>query len=151
MLKLGYSLVNGLSVAAIITMFNFSPSAAAEQSAYMPPPPYFVNLQGETITAIESGQQIMIMNKFENLELTPRDYLGIIEVRNSQGVTMLLAWQTSTMPAANARTGEYGENTIGISWSAAKPGNYLVRAFAVTGFENPKILSEVRQSEIIVK
>jgi hypothetical protein len=117
-------LIIGLSVSAAMIILNLSPHvAASELPAYTPTKPYFINLQGDAITTVETGQQIMIMNTFANYEQNPRDYLGIVEVRDSQGITIFLAWQTSTLPTANAKTGAPGENTIGMSWSATAPGD----------------------------
>ncbi len=71
-------------------------------------------------------------------------YVGIIEVRDSQGVTVYLALQSGIM-------GPGASSTIGSSWTAEVPSDYQVRTFAITDLQQPTVLSAVAVTELTAR
>jgi hypothetical protein len=127
-------------------------STEALGNAVAPPdPPSFVNIKGEPITSLEPGQQAMIVYTFENHEDEPKAFLGLFEVRDSDGVTQLIAWQSAVMPAADANSGVSGNTTIGVSWLPTKASTYEARVFAISSFQNTQIIMPIARSEIVAK
>jgi len=95
------------------------------------------------LTEITSGQQLIISttvsHTFGDRDL---DMIALIEVRNSNGVTEYLAWQSGEVKVG-------GQMQIGVSWMPAHGGYYEFRTFAVTNdWDQPQVLSTVETSQI---
>lgn len=70
--------------------------------------------------------------------------MALFEVRNSDDVTVYYAWQSGVLaPQANS--------TIGVSWQTEDQSDHYARTFAITGFDQPQILSPVTESTIEAK
>lgn len=73
------------------------------------------------------------------------DWAGyfIVEVRDSNGVTILLDLQSRIINAGNRME-------VGIPWTPQQVGRYELRTFAISSFENPRILSPTSSSEVSI-
>jgi hypothetical protein len=69
--------------------------------------------------------------------------VALIEVRDSDGVTIFLAWQIGQL-AGGDRT------QVGLSWTPEDQGDYTVRTFVISDLNDPDILSEVSESDVTV-
>jgi hypothetical protein len=105
-----------------------------------PTPPVFTDLNGDSTRWVTDGQQVVITTTFRNALEEEIAFVGILEVRDANGITVLLAWQSNIVEPS-------GNKTIGISWVAENSTCYQSRTFAVTDFENPQVLSPVESSE----
>lgn len=68
----------------------------------------------------------------------------VVEVRDGQGATAFLDWKSRQVDSEN-------KMEVWIYWTPEKTGVYQIRAFAITGFQNPRPLSGVQTTEIEVK
>ena len=92
------------------------------------------------ITGVQVGQQLVITTSvsrgFDYEEVVP--YVAFIEVRDAEGITQFLAFQSGKL--SNQVT------EIGTSWTPAVAGVFSLRTFAVSDLENPLILTRVYES-----
>lgn len=105
-----------------------------------PTHPFFNDMNGDRLRIVEEGQQVMITTTFRNnLEETVA-FVGIIEVRDTNGVTVFLSWQSNSIEPL-------GNKTVGVSWLVPESSAYQSRTFAFTDFEQPQVLSPVESVE----
>jgi hypothetical protein len=102
------------------------------------------DLDGKDSVNIRIGQQVILSTTWMNQwETRDRSFVGIFEIRNDQGVTSYLAFQSGFLrPECSTE--------MGISWLPEEEGHYQVRIFAVTSFDYPLILSTLQTSELSV-
>jgi hypothetical protein len=62
---------------------------------------------------------------------------------SSDGTTVLLDWQSGTVKAGS-------QMQVGILWVPHRAGEYELRAFAITDFDSPEILSQISSSEVTI-
>ena len=99
---------------------------------------------GISLTKIATGQQVTISNEFSsNYEGEQQPFIGLFEIRNSDGVTAYLAWQMGIIEPG-------GHTSIGFSWMPEMADTYEIRAFAITNLENPEVLMPIRASQVEV-
>lgn len=70
--------------------------------------------------------------------------MAIFEIRDSNGLTVYLTWQSDAMSAAG------GQANISASWIADGIGVYEIRTFSLSNFTNPIILDVVKSRSIPV-
>lgn len=105
-------------------------------------------VMGQNIISHEigAGQQVQISmetmsNERRNLEGTP--FVLLLEIRDEAGVTQYLALQSSLIKPGCS-------NEAGFSWMTYQEGNYSIRAFAISEWHNPRVLSMVSSTEVLV-
>jgi plastocyanin len=92
-----------------------------------------------------AGEQLIISTTITNhCYEQDQPFVAIIEVRNSDGVTEYLSWQSGVLK------GLTGNIEIGVSWIPAYGDNYELRAFVISSLENPQVLSRVEVSNITI-
>jgi hypothetical protein len=106
-------------------------------------PPEPQDVTGQVLDEISAGQQVVLTTNVVNNNAGSQPFVALIEVRDSSGITVFLAWQTGTLPAN-------GQTQVGLSWTAEFPGDYTVRTFVISDLANPDVLSEVSETEITV-
>jgi hypothetical protein len=116
---------------------------AATTDSTTPSAPALANVDGSTVTEVTTGQQVVITSNVTNNDDQPRPATVIVEVRDADGITVYLQWQTATI-AAN------GEIQVGLSWIPEDEGDYTIRTFVVSNLTTPQVLSEVVESEVTV-
>jgi hypothetical protein len=116
---------------------------AANTDSTTPGAPALANVDGSSVAEVTEGQQVVITSNVKNNDEQPRPATVIVEVRNEDGITVYLQWQTATI-AAN------GEIQVGLSWIPENSGDYTIRTFVISDLTNPMILSEVVTSEVTV-
>jgi len=109
--------------------------------------PIFVNTAGERTTRAAPSQPIeIVLSINNNVYDENKSLIGLIDVRDQDGVTVYLAWHS-------ARVNLDESYTFGVSWAIpndAKTGShYSARVFAITSFgDDAQVLSNVFHSEI---
>ncbi|MGI0039916.1 MAG: hypothetical protein ACREAO_08870, partial [Nitrososphaera sp.] len=106
-----------------------------------PSAPALANVNGSSVAEVTNGQQVVITSNVKNSDDQARPATVIVEVRDADGITVYLQWQTATI-AAN------GEIQVGLSWIPEDSGDYTIRTFVISELANPMILSEVVTSEV---
>jgi hypothetical protein len=108
-----------------------------------PSPPSLKDISGNEIDEVGVGQQVVLSTTIQNNNDEPQPFVALIEVRDSDGITVFLAWQTGTLNAN-------GEAEVGLSWTPEEAGDYTVRTFVISELAAPDILSPVAESETTV-
>lgn len=106
-------------------------------------PPELQDVTGQKLDEVSAGQQVMLATNVRNNNAQPQPFVALIEVRDSNGVTVFLGWQTGTLPAN-------GQINVGLSWTPDSPGDYEVRTFVISSLDNPRVLSTVSTTDITV-
>ena len=130
-----------LIVALLFATFTVSGYALSNGPTLGPSLPYFYDTNDERLQSVEEGQQVTIATTFTNYLEEEVEFVGIIEVRDTDGVTELLAWQSATVAPLNNKT-------MGVSWVVPESSAYQSRTFAFTDLESPQVLSVVESVEI---
>jgi hypothetical protein len=112
-------------------------------NSFTPTPPSLKDVTGNDLSSVTAGQQVILSTTVVNNLDRSQPFAAIVEVRDSSGVTIFLAWQTGTLNQA-------GQTQVGLSWMADNPGDYTVRTFVISDLNNPQILSKPMESTITV-
>ena len=108
-----------------------------------------MNLDGNEVAAISPHQQVTITVSFHHLEnravLTEplTSYLWVLEIRDSDGFTRYIVWQSGVIEPGS-------RNTVSASWLAEEPSTYTARSFIMRGLMGTP-LSAIEQSTIEVR
>jgi hypothetical protein len=113
-------------------------------NATTPSPPMLKNLAGEEITQVEAGQLVVLTTEIKNNNPRVQPFTALVEVRDPQDVTMYLQWQIGILNPS-------GTTEIGLSWTPEEAGDYRIRTFVISDFENPAVLSTIVTSEVSVQ
>jgi hypothetical protein len=108
-----------------------------------PTTPIFVDTTGNRLHSLGEGNQVMIITTFRNNIEEKVAFVGIVEVRDESGITVLLSWQVGNIEPSDNKT-------IGVSWLVQNSSAYQARTFAFTNFEHPQVLSPVENVEVSV-
>jgi hypothetical protein len=108
-----------------------------------PEPPSIKDVSGRPLSSLSAGQQAILSTTVKNNNDRVQPFVALIEVRDSSGVTVYLAWQTGTLNPA-------GEVEVGLSWKPEQAGDYEVRTFIISDLASPQVLSPVEQSAVTV-
>jgi hypothetical protein len=95
---------------------------------------------GSTLVA---GTQIGLSTTIENDRSVEQPFVTLIEVRDSSGITVYLAWQTGNLQPADS-------TMIGVSWTPEASGTYEVRTFSLTSLSEGLVISEVATADIMI-
>lgn len=107
-------------------------------------PPVLKSAISSPLDSANIGMQYVISTSMRNVQDSDLKFLTLIEVRNSERVTEYLTWQSGMIESGNTLE-------LGSSWVPEHADTYLLRAFVISGFDQPiEILSVVRQSEITI-
>jgi hypothetical protein len=108
------------------------------------------SLSSPTVRAIGDGDgplavgtQLGLSTTIENDGSAEQPFVALIEVRDSTGITVYLAWQSGNLEPA-------GTTAIEVSWIPDVSGKYEVRTFAVSSLTNAIVLSKVATTSVDV-
>lgn len=98
-----------------------------------------------TLDYVRVGDNMVVVTAVRNNdEIHDREALVIIEVRDiTDGTTVSLDWQTGTILSGSRMD-------AGFSWVPQHAGEYELRTFGITSFEEPEILSSISSSEVSI-
>jgi hypothetical protein len=102
------------------------------------------DIEGQRYSQIANGSFVILDAEIKSNVATSQPYIVLIEVRNSNDLTVSLQFQTGILKP-------FDSTEIGNSWLPEKTGVYKLRAFALSNFESPEILSGVFESSITVR
>ena len=101
------------------------------------------DLEGNYVTSITTGQQVTLNVAFSINSSVSQPFIGVLEMRDADGVTIFVGWQTGTLQ--NTRQTEFS-----MSWIAEKAGDYQIRQFALSNLTSPVVLDIVTTTNIKV-
>jgi hypothetical protein len=106
--------------------------------------PVVVDITSRPLSLVMSGGQYLIaVNATNNDKIRDWASVIIVEVRDSNGITVWLNWH-SQIVSANSTIG------VGMSWMPEYPDTYTVNTFVISSLDNPRIFSDVKQTEVTV-
>ena len=105
--------------------------------------PAVSSIEDEPITLIEKGQQVFFSTSITNEGRQSTEFIAILEVRNAQGATLNLQFQKGTVRS-------FDTSDVGFSWSPGEIQDYVVRAFLISEFSSPTILTPIVETQILV-
>jgi len=120
-----------------------------------PSTPMLRALDGSPLHQAVNGSQSIIVVNLTNYELALnltdfwQEYSSIIEIRNSDDVTVFLGWQPGILEPDSIGC-IFCKNATELSWTPDELGNYTIRTFVVSDLEQPRILSGVKETSIMV-
>jgi hypothetical protein len=117
--------------------------AAGVLGSATPSAPSVRDASGGAVGTITVGQQVVLTTTVTNNIDDELPFVALVEVRDSSGITIFLAWQTGVMDAGD-------RNEVGLSWTPEEAGDYVVRTFVISNLSNPQVLSDVVTTNITV-
>lgn len=98
---------------------------------------------GNAITTVKKNQQILIEADLKNMQQQDQPFAYLVQVENSDGVTLSLSWITGTL------TGNQFLN-LAESWIPPSSGKYTAQIFIWQSLSEPNALSQPLSTTIIV-
>ena len=128
---------------AFILLLALTPLAVqAHGPAVIVTPPVFSDASGNELESVVVGSQVVISTTFKNNVEEPLPFVWLLEVRDSDGVTLFLAWQSGFLDLQDNRT-------MAASYLVQEPSDYYqARVFVLSNILNPQVLSQVLVSEV---
>ena len=119
-------------------------TATAEQDALTTTVPEIVADEPIIPGQLLVGQQVTLGTEVTSSSQSNEiRFVAIIEVRDAEGVTVSMGWQSGTVQPQ-------GRTELGMSWIPERPGQYEVRTFLISDLLSPTVLSSVSSSEVTV-
>jgi hypothetical protein len=123
----------------VLLLFSISGAYASDDLFALVTSPKLQDTQGNELSSASVGQLVIISTQFVTKDSTP--YVLIIEARDEKGMTVFAQFAIGEIDA-------FGQTTIGLSWSPDEPGEYLLRSFALTSFDNFVPLTTISESTV---
>jgi hypothetical protein len=118
-------------------------SVSAGTGSTSPSKPMLKDFNGAEVKEVTVGSQVVLSTTIKNNNDAELPYVAIVEVRDSDKVTVFLSWQTGKLPASS-------ETGVGIAWTPEAAGTYSVRTFVLSDLGSPQVLSPVAESTVTV-
>ncbi|MEM3161226.1 MAG: hypothetical protein QXJ74_10640, partial [Nitrososphaera sp.] len=121
------------------------PIAPDGATSTTPSTPQPEDATGNILDEIPVGTQVIISSTITNNANVAQPFAAVAEVRDADGITVFLTWQTGVLPAN-------GHTDVGLSWTPAAPGDYTVKVFVIDSIAStsPTVLSPIAQSTFTV-
>jgi hypothetical protein len=103
------------------------------------------DLSGRIINETKVGNQVLIEGSafMDCLQYPDDQQTMIFEVRNKEGITTFIAWQSVLQDSGGTLAG-------GVAWTPDEPGTYTVRFFPIVCLSCPMVLNKVVSYEVLV-
>ncbi len=101
------------------------------------------SIVGDPLRIVRVGDQVAVDVELRNQDSAVQPYAAIIEIRDSDGVTLSLDWVEGSINGKNL-------TNVGISWTPEEAEVYELRTFVITNLTSPEILSQVLGKNITV-
>jgi hypothetical protein len=102
-----------------------------------------VSSGGATIRDPSLGSQIMIQSELRNNLSVDQDFAYIVQVKDSQGITVMISWVSGTLPASK-------EYSVAASWLVEEHGLHDIEIFTWDSITDPDVLSPGLETTINV-
>jgi hypothetical protein len=131
-------------VSQSVLLFDFN-NASALSCGLIITSPQLADVTGGPVQAPTAGYQLFaattISNPCSEGELP---FVVIMEVRNSDGLTESISWQSGVFTAKDEQA------QVGFSWVPSHSGNFELRSFAISNLEMPQVLSPFVTSNVTI-
>jgi hypothetical protein len=105
--------------------------------------PVLVDASGVSITQAFTGQQVIIQSEVLNAQTKKQPFVYIVQVKDSNGVTVSLSWIAAELPANDSLK-------VTQSWLPLTSGGYRVEIFVWESINTPNALSPARSMNVQV-
>ncbi len=99
---------------------------------------------GSPVSRVSVGDQVLFQSEITNTQNKRQPFVYIVHVRDSHGITVLLSYTKSELPANNTLKAAK-------SWIPAMPGKYDVQTFVWDTIDGQTVLSPARKLSVEVK
>ena len=103
-----------------------------------------VDQTGATLSSPSMGMQILIQSDVRNNLSTDQQFSYIVQIKNSQGATIMISWMTGTLPAGK-------QYAVAQSWLVENTGEYTAEVFVWQSISNPVILAPMQKINFSVR
>lgn len=130
----------------VATLIILGADAGASESILASNPVALDNDSGETLESLEVREQVTLSMALHNSFDDDRQFIAIMEARSLDdgGITRFLGMPNGTVSAK-------GWIDATLSWVPEQAGGYQLRTFVIDSFVEPRILTPVMTSEIVVQ
>jgi hypothetical protein len=135
----GISTLETKTIVATTIFGKFIPSTQRAPAAE----PVLVNSFGEKVSQVFTGEQLLIQSEVTNAQSKKQPFAYIVQVKDSEGITVSLSWVTSELPPGESLK-------VAQSWLPSTPGNYSIEIFVWESLTNPTALSPTRTVSVQV-
>jgi hypothetical protein len=98
---------------------------------------------GSAISNVSEGMQVMVRSDLKNNQDADQQFFYIVQVKNSQGETVMLSWMGGIISANK-------QYFVAQSWVAEEQGEYVIEAFVWEDISNPVILAPGLKTAVTV-
>jgi len=99
---------------------------------------------GSPLSQSSVGRTVVLSSTVANNNVTALPFTSIFEIRDEEGVTIYLLWKDGNLEAGDFTT------NVELFWIPEQVGNYEVRTFLLSGFEQPMILSTITGADFTI-
>lgn len=130
---------------SVLVSANLAMMAASAQDLTdeTPSPAMVHDLDGDLLDRVIVGQQVILSDTFVNERSVSQPCVAIFEVRDSDGFTVYLTWQSGTVAAG-------GQADVGVSWIANETGTHSIRTIFLSSLSSPEALDVIWERSIPV-
>ncbi len=106
--------------------------------------PVLIDAFGSPVSKVVVHEQVLVQSEITNMQDRKQPFVYIVQVRNSQGITILLSWMKSEL---------FVHDTLKVtqSWTPEVPGKYEIEAFVWDNIEGQTVLSPARKISVEVQ
>jgi hypothetical protein len=131
------------SISVFVFLFAMTTANAAMTAGTDLTSPILKAIDHTNLDSVRVGQLLLITTILTETEEIEKPFVVIVEARDETGVTILLQFQIGRLTAN-------GQSEVGVSWRPETAGEYELRAFVISDFTNPEILTGVRTSQVAI-
>lgn len=102
-----------------------------------------IDQTGAPVSRPSEGMQILIQSDLRNNLQSDQQFVYIVQVKDSEGVTVMISWMSGTLPAGK-------QYAVAQSWLAEEKGIYSVDVFVWQSISNPVVLAPASKTTINV-
>lgn len=103
-----------------------------------------VDQMGSTISRPSVGMQVLIQSDVRNTLSTDQPFAYIVQIKDSNGATVMIAWMTGVLPPAK-------QFAVAQSWLAERNGTYTAEVFVWESISNPVVLAPMQRINLNVQ
>lgn len=105
--------------------------------------PVLIDPFGSPVSEVTVDEQVLFQSEITNKQDKKQPFVYIVRIRNSEGITILVSWMKSELPANETFK-------VSQSWTPETTGRYDVETFVWDSIEGQTILSPARKISVDV-
>ncbi len=106
--------------------------------------PVLIDAFGSPVGDVIAHQQVLVQSEITNTQDRKQPFVYIVQVRNSEGITVLLSWMKSELFVND-------KLKVTQSWTPEVPGKYKIEVFVWDSIDGKTVLSPTRKISVEVQ